>query len=132
MGKQDMSKKREILALPADPEKPFASVVAFDALVFVSGTVGTNPESGKIEDEDMYAQTRQTLKNIEKQLGKAGLSLENALKATVFITDMQQVKEMNRAYREFFPDDKPARSCMEVGALPNPDALVEIEMIAHR
>ena len=127
-----MSKKREILALPADPGKPFSSVVAFDALVFVSGTVGTNPESGKIEDGDMYAQTRQTLKNIENQLGKANLSLENALKVTVLITDMQQVKEMNRAYREVFRNDKPARSCCEVRALPNPEALVEIEIIAHR
>ena len=127
-----MSKKREILAIPADPEKPFSSVVGFDALVFISGTVGINSASGKIDDKDMYAQTRQTLKNISKQLGKAGLSLENALKITVFITDMQQVKEMNRAYREFFPDEKPARSCCEVRALPNPDAQVEIEMIAYR
>ena len=127
-----MSKKREILAVPANPDLPFSSVVGFDALVFVSGMVGSNPASGKIDDGDMYDQTRQTLINIDEKLNKAGISLANALKVTIFITDMQQFQEMNRAYREFFPNEPPARSCIAVAALPNPDALVEIELIAHR
>ena len=127
-----MSRKREILAVPANPDLPLSLVVGFEDLVFVSGMVGSNPASGKIDDGDMYAQTRQTLINIDEKLSKAGISLANALKVTIFVTDMQKFQEMNRAYREFFSNEPPARSCVEVGALPNPDALVEIEMIAHR
>ncbi len=127
-----MGKKREILALPSNPDLPFSSVVGFDSLVFTSGMVGSNPASGKIDGGDMYAQTRQTLINIDEQLSKAGISLANALKVTIFITDTQRFQEMNRAYREFFPNEPPARSCIVVAGLPNPDALVEIEMIAHR
>ncbi len=127
-----MRRKREIIAVPANPDLPSSTVVGFDALVFVSGMVGRNPASGKIDDGDMYAQTCQTLINIDEQLSKAGISLANVLKVTVFITDMHRFQEMNRAYREFFPDELPARSCIAVTALPNPDALVEIEIIAHR
>ncbi len=127
-----MNKKREILAVPENPDLPFSMVVGFDALVFVAGTVGRNPTSGDIANGDMYAQTRQALVNINEQLNKIDISLANALKATVFITDMQLFQEMNRAYREFFPSGLPARSCVAVTALPDPDAMVEIEMIAHR
>lgn len=127
-----MTKKREIIAVPNNADLPFSTVVGFDNLIFVSGMVGRHPETGQIAATDIVEQTRQTLANIEAQLAKAGLSLENVLKATVFITDMGLAQEMNQAYITFFEAGRPARSCVQVTALPDPEALVEIEVIAHR
>lgn len=126
-----MTEKRQIIALPNNKDLPFSTVVGFDKLVFVSGLIGRHPETGKIATE-IAEQTRQTLANLEAQLDIDGLSLENVLKATVFITDMGLVQEMNQAYRTFFQAGLPARSCVQVTALPDSEALVEIEVIAHR
>lgn len=126
-----MTAKRKIFALPNNKDLPFSTVVGFDQLIFVSGLVGRHPETGQIA-ADIAEQTRQTIVNVEAQLGRAGLSLEHVLKATVFITDMGLVQEMNQAYRTFFPAGLPARSCVQVTALPDSEALVEIEVIAHR
>ena len=127
-----MDAKREIIATPANPALPFSTVVGFDKLVFVSGTIGRHPESGHIAVGDMAAQTRQVLQNIAGELATAAIGMENALKVTVFVTDMARFNEMNQAYLGFFSTGLPARSCVEVSALPDPEALVEIEMIAHR
>jgi 2-iminobutanoate/2-iminopropanoate deaminase len=126
-----MTEKRQILSVPQNENLPFSTVVGFGNLIFVSGLVGRNPETGQIA-ADISAQTRQTLANVEAQLAIAGLSLVNVLKATVFITDMALVQDMNQAYREFFKEGLPARSCVQVTALPDAEALVEIEVIAHR
>jgi len=126
-----MTEKRQIIALPNNKDLPFSTVVGFDKLIFVSGLIGRNPETGQIA-RDIAEQTRQTLANLESQLDLAGLSLKNVLKATVFITDMGLVQEMNQAYRSFFQAGLPARSCVQVTALPDSEALVEIEVIAHR
>ena len=127
-----MTIKRDIIAVPGNKDLPFSTVVGFGDLVFVSGLVGRDPETGTIAAGDISAQTRQTIANIERQLAAAGLSLQQVLKATVFITDMRRVQEMNRAYRAAFHSGLPARSCVQVVALPDPEALVEIEVIAHR
>lgn len=127
-----MTEKREIIAVPNNSDLPFSTIVGFDNLIFVSGMVGRHPETGQIAATDIVEQTRQTLANIEAQLAKAGLSLKNVLKATVFITDMGLAQEMNQAYITFFEAGRPARSCVQVTALPDPEALVEIEVIAHR
>jgi 2-iminobutanoate/2-iminopropanoate deaminase len=127
-----MTKKREIIAVPNDKDLPFSTVVGFDNMVFVSGMVGRDPETGQIAAADIVEQTRQTLANIEAQLAKAGLSLKNVLKATVFLTDMELFQKMNHAYVAFFMPDLPARSCVQVAALPDPEALVEIEVMAFR
>jgi 2-iminobutanoate/2-iminopropanoate deaminase len=127
-----MTKKREIIAVPDSTDLPFSTVVGFDNIIFVSGMVGRHPETGQIAAADIVEQTRQTLANIEAQLAKAGLSLKNVLKATVFLTDMELIQQMNQAYIAFFTPGLPARSCVQVTALPDPEALVEIEVIAHR
>jgi 2-iminobutanoate/2-iminopropanoate deaminase len=100
--------------------------------VFVSGSIGRDPRTGEIAKGDMYAQTAQTLANIDALLKQAGLTPERVLKATVFVTDMGALAEMNRAYSDFFKNGFPARSCVGVSALPDPDALVEIEVVACR
>lgn len=127
-----MTEKREIIASPENKDMPFSTIVGFDKLVFVSGMVGRNPDTEEISTTDIGEQTRQTLTNIAVQLDQAGLSLENVLKATVFITDMGLFQKMNQVYKTFFESGLPARSCVQVTALPDPEALVEIEVIAHR
>lgn len=127
-----MTITRDIIAVPDNKDMPFSTVVGFGDLVFVSGLVGRDPENGTIAAGDVAEQTRQTIANIERQLAAAGLSLQHVLKATVFITDMRRVQEMNRVYVSAFPSGRPARSCVQVVALPDPEALVEIEVIAHR
>lgn len=127
-----MTRKIDIIAVPPDENLPFSSVVGFENLVFVSGLVGRHPDTGKIAVGDIVEQTRQTIANVEQQLSKAGLSLKNVMKATVFITDMGMVQKMNQVYVSFFESGLPARSCVQVVALPDPEALVEIEVIAHR
>jgi 2-iminobutanoate/2-iminopropanoate deaminase len=114
------------------PDFPFSSAVAYGNLVFVSGTVGRDPNTRQLAAGDIGAQTRQALENVQQQLTSAGSALDKALKVTVFITDMALFGAMNQVYRQFFPTAPPARSCVEVAALPDPTALVEIEIIAGR
>ncbi len=127
-----MNGKREIIAWPKNKGMPFSAVIAFDRLIFVSGMVGRNLKTGQIAHGDIVEQTKQTLLNIETQLNQAGISLENVLKATVFLTDMATFENMNQAYMTFFKSGLPARSCVQVTALPDSEALVEIEVIAYR
>jgi 2-iminobutanoate/2-iminopropanoate deaminase len=122
--------KRELLVKSA--QFPFSTAVGFGNLVFISGAIGRNPENGQIAVGDVAEQTRQTLMNLQNSLEEVGSSLEQVLKVTIFLTDMNNFSQMNAAYRSAFKDGFPARSCVEVSALPDKDALVEIEMIAGR
>ena len=124
--------KREILAKPAKPNLPYSPAVGCGPFLFISGIVGRDPNTGEIAKGDVGGQTRQTMLNIAGHLKKAGSSFNQALKATIFITDMGLYAEMNAAYASFFDGDPPARSCVEVSRLPDPDALVEIELVALR
>jgi 2-iminobutanoate/2-iminopropanoate deaminase len=127
-----MTSQRDIIAGPPNPVLPFSALVGFEGLLFVSGTIGRDPASGSIAAGDIAAQTSQALANIASNLSRAGATLDNALKVTVFLTDMGRFKEMNQAYRECFQGGLPVRSCVGVSALPDPEALVEIELIAYR
>ncbi len=111
---------------------PYSPFVVYGDLVFVSGTIGRDPETGEIVRGDVAAQTRQALETIRRRLEQAGSGLEKVVKATVFLVDMAHFSQMNEAYREAFPGPLPARSCVQVTALPDPEALVEIEVIAGR
>lgn len=122
---------RKVISRAPSPSLPFSKVIVYGDLVFVSGLVGRDAESGDIRP-DIQGQTRQAMENIRRELELAGSSLDNVLKATVFIVDMELFAEMNAVYRTFFSADPPARSCVEVGALPDPEALIEIEVIAGR
>ena len=124
--------KREVLVKAPKDTLPFSSAIGCGPFVFVSGLVGRDPESGQMAKGDIVAQTRQTMRNLSRQLEKAGSSLAQALKATIFVTDMGAYAKLNEAYASFFEAAPPARSCVEVSRLPDPEALVEIEMIALR
>lgn len=108
---------------------PYAQGIDTGSLVFTSGQVPINPESGLIPD-GITAQTKQSLDNVKAILEEAGLSMNNVIKATVFLKDMNQFTDMNKVYESYFTD-YPARSAVEVARLPK-DVLVEIEVIALR
>lgn len=132
MSEQATKKLRKEIISPAPRSAlPFSRTIAYADLVFVSGTVGRDPETGQIA-QDIAQQTRQVLDNIDRQLTMAGTSLHCALKTTVFLTDMELYEETNKAYGSFFDEVPPARSCVEVSALPDEEALIEIEVIAAR
>ena len=127
----DPRPEKEVISPAPSLSYPFSRAVAFGDLVFVSGHVGRHPKTGQIAP-DIKGQTTQVMENIQHELELAGTSMDKALKATIFILDMNQFKTMNDAYRRFFAADPPARSCVEVSALPDREALVEIEVIAGR
>jgi 2-iminobutanoate/2-iminopropanoate deaminase len=112
----------------SDLPYPFSAAVESNGLLFVSGQVGIR--DGKTGD-GIEVQTRMTLDNMREVLERAGSSLERVLKVTVFMTDMALWPKMNEVYREYFPNDPPARSALGANALALPELLVEIECIAE-
>lgn len=126
-----MGKKGEIhRSPPLNPHLPFSKTVRFGDLVFVSGIVGRDPQTGEIAQLDIKEQTRQALRNISSFLESAGSSLSEALKVNIYLKDMRLFSLVNQAYREFFPDGYPARTCVEVSSLPDPEGMIEIDCIA--
>ena len=97
-------------------------------LLFTSGQIPLNPSTGELVTE-IKAATKQSLENVKAILEAAGTSLENVVKTVVYIKDMNDFGEVNEVYGEYFKENAPARSCVEVARLPK-DALVEIEAIA--
>ncbi len=106
---------------------PYSQAIATDSFVFTAGQIPINPATGKIEAETIEDQTRQVLTNIEKVLLAAGSGLDRVVKMTVFMTDLGDFQAMNGVYAEFFPSSPPARSAVQVVALP---LGVQIEMEA--
>jgi 2-iminobutanoate/2-iminopropanoate deaminase len=110
---------------------PYSQAVDSGDLIWVSGQVPLNPASGRIEAEDIAAQTRQSLENVKAILEAAGLALTDVVKATVFLQSLADFEAMNAVYAEYFTEDPPARATVEVAALPL-GAMVEIEAVARR
>jgi 2-iminobutanoate/2-iminopropanoate deaminase len=108
---------------------PYSQAIAAGGLIFVSGQLPIDPATGQIVEGDMAAMTRQIFTNIRAVLSAGGSSLDKIVKSTVFLTDLADFQEMNGAYSEFFPENPPARSTIQVAKLPR-DARVEIEVIA--
>ena len=123
--------KREVVTCSDAPKAigPYSVAIATDNLVFVSGQLGIDPATGTIVEGGIQAQTRTALTNLKSILTSAGSSLEQVVKTTVFMTDMAQFAAMNAIYAEFFTSDFPARSAIQVAALPN-GGIVEVEAIA--
>lgn len=111
------------------PIGPYSAAVRFGNLVFCSGQTGIDPQTGELVSNRVADQTRQTLTNLRSVLEAAGCSLSDVLKTTVFLKDMNDFSTMNGIYAEFFTDNFPARSTIQVAGLPK-GALVEIEAIA--
>ena len=125
-----MSKRIVITPDAPAPIGPYSqAVIASGSLIFVSGQIPIDPQSGQIIQGDIKAQTRQALGNLRAILEKAGTTLQCVLKTTVFLKDMSEFTGMNEVYAEIFTGEPPARSTVEVARLPK-DVKVEIEAIA--
>jgi 2-iminobutanoate/2-iminopropanoate deaminase len=121
---------KEVIVTDKAPKAigPYSQAIKTGNLLFISGQVPINPANGKI-DADIKAQTRQSLENIESILIAANLSLPDVVKTTVFLKNFDDFSAMNEIYSEYFSDNAPARSTVEVSRIPR-GALIEIEAIA--
>ena len=108
---------------------PYVQAVKANGFVFTSGQIALDPFTMQMETGDVKAQTRRVLENLKAVLGAAGTSLERAVKATVFLADMNDFAAMNEVFAEYFMMTKPARSTVQAARLPR-DAKVEIELVA--
>ena len=108
---------------------PYSQAVCTGNLVFTSGQIAINPESGNVEAETIEAQTEQVCKNLSAVLEAAGSSLEKVVKTVCFLSDMANFAAFNGVYGQYFTS-KPARSCVAVRELPK-GVLVEVEAIAE-
>ena len=108
---------------------PYSQGISAGNMVFVSGQLPVVPETGEMLTGDMAQQTTQCLKNLESILQNAGCTLENVVKTTIFLKDLNDFAIVNQAYGAAFAKEPPARSCVEVARLPK-DGRIEIEAIA--
>jgi 2-iminobutanoate/2-iminopropanoate deaminase len=122
---------RQIVATDKAPAAigPYSQAVRAGEFVFSAGQVPLDPATGKLVEGSIETQTRRALTNLSAVLQAAGTSLANATKTTVFLADMGDFKAMNDVYAEFFPAAPPARSTVQVAALPL-GARIEIEVVA--
>lgn len=126
----DVTKKESITcdAVPA-AIGPYSVAVSTESLIFISGQLGLDKNTGNLVEGGIQAQTRQALTHMKAILESIGAGMEDVVKTTVFLLDMGQFAEMNAVYAEFFSSDYPARSAIQVAALPK-GGIVEIEAIA--
>jgi len=126
-----MTKKIVLPKYAPAPIGPYSPGVWAGDLLFVSGQTPTDPATGNIVSGSVAEQTHQTIKNVRSVLEAAGLTLDNVVKATVFIKNMDDFTAINKVYATYFLPPFPARSCVEVARLPR-DVLVELEVVASR
>ncbi len=110
---------------------PYSPAVSAGDLVFTAGQVPLDPETGKLVEGDFKTRARQTLDNLSNLLQSAGSSMDQAVKVTVYLTDLSRFAELNEVFSDYFPEEPPARSAVQVSKLPL-DADIEIECIAVR
>lgn len=122
---------KQVIVVPGGPKAigPYSVATKAGSFVFAAGQVGLDPATGELVPGGVEAETRQALDNLRQVLAAAGASLEQVVKTTVFLRDMADFARMNTVYAEFFAREFPARSTVQVAALPRA-AAVEIEAIA--
>lgn len=108
---------------------PYSQAIKINGMVYTSGQLGIHPETGEMPD-DLTAQAHLVFKNLKAVLEAAGTSMDNVVKTLVFLSDMNDFVPVNDIYKEYFTNDYPARSAVEVARLPK-DAKLEIEAIAY-
>lgn len=107
---------------------PYSTAVMHDGVCYLSGMIPVDPATGRLAAQDAAGQARQVFENIKTVLGEMGLSMADILKTTVFLTDLAVFGAVNEIYAAYFGPDYPARSCIQVSALPM-GAQVEVEAI---
>lgn len=121
---------KKVISTPKAPAAigPYSQAIEVNGMVYTSGIIPVVPETGEIP-EGSVEQAKQALTNLSHLLEAAGTNMDNVIKTTVFIKEMNDFGEINEVYQTFFHSDFPARSCVEVARLPK-DVLLEIEAIA--
>jgi 2-iminobutanoate/2-iminopropanoate deaminase len=113
------------------PIGPYSQAVKFGNVLFVSGQIALNPESGAFENENIQAETFRVMENLRAILAEAGMDFTDILKTTIFLKSMDDFAQVNEVYASYFTADFPARETVEVARLPK-DAHVEISVVAAR
>jgi 2-iminobutanoate/2-iminopropanoate deaminase len=124
-----MEKKIIMTTKAPDPIGPYSQAVEAGNLVFLSGQVAFNPETGSIDATDIPGETVQVMKNLDAVLQEAGLTFDNVVKTTIFLSDMSHFAAVNEVYGKYFKGNYPARETVAVKGLPR-NVNVEISMIA--
>ena len=126
-----MSSNREIISTSHAPAAvgPYSQAVKVGHFIFSAGQIPLVPETGKLIEGGIEAQTQQVMENLAKVLEAAGTTLENVVKSTIFVTNLGDFAAINEVYGSFFSNNPPARSTVQVAGLPL-GANVEIEVVA--
>ncbi len=120
---------KKTITIPDTPKRPYSPAVRAGDYIFVSGQIGSVDSEGK-EVRGIEGQTRQCIENVKRVLAAAGSSLDDVIKVTVFLGNVDDFIKMNEVYQNYFPQDPPARSTAVTG-LVMPNMLVEIECVAY-
>jgi 2-iminobutanoate/2-iminopropanoate deaminase len=107
---------------------PYSQAIQYGNLLFVSGQIAIDPESGDLVEDDIEAQTKQVMENLQAIITAAGMTLQNVLKCSCFLKDMEDFVKFNAVYNSYFAESLPARETVEVGRLPK-DGRVEVSAI---
>ncbi len=108
---------------------PYSQAVILNNVLYTSGQIGLDPQTGDLKD-GIEEQVKQVMENLKALLKEADMDFSNVIKTTIFLKSMDDFTTVNQIYASYFNENPPARSCVEVSALPK-GALVEIELIAH-
>ena len=121
---------KDVIATEKGPKAigPYSQAIRGNGMVFISGQVAFDPSTGQLVEGDVGKQTARVLENLKAIAEAAGSSLDKAVKATVFLKDMNDFAAMNEVYARYFPSHPPARATVEVARLPR-DVRVEIDLI---
>lgn len=123
----------QIINAPGAPGAigPYSHAVLSDELLFTSGQIALDPETGKLVSGGIESQTRRVFSNLKAVLAAAGMDFSDVIKTTVYLSDLSDFSSVNNLYKTVFSVNPPARSCIQAAALPS-GALIEIELVARK
>lgn len=127
--KGDEAHAHQRKVLRGKPTAPFSRAVGVGPITFVAGVVGRDPDSGKLTSADFEPQCRQAMENLKASVEAAGSSMDMALKCGCFLTDVRDFATFNKIFREYFPNNPPARSTVVVKELVVAGAKIEIDCV---